>query len=287
MLEHFLDEKNYTCIKWFNLINEPNGGWSACDDFAKWKKGIENLHAEMVKRGLDKRVGIIGPDANAQKDYWWLDLNVLQLAKQTAMYELHEYAKKEDVESGHLERVFALKRDYAIRDGLRHRHRSADVVGTAGRREDRQRHQVAAGHVRVRHLVRVGQRGVSVDHRRHAAHDERLVVRIHALVALDLTLPTHAAPLLEERQHAEEVVLEVTAAGEAAGAAFRVAVVLQAGLNGLIDRAGERRRLALARLDRGGCRQRQRERAEHKVSRRLRHADSPCDDGRPVKILWK
>ena len=115
MLEHFLDEKNYTCIKWFNLINEPNGGWSACADFAKWKKGIENLHAEMVKRGLDKRVGIIGPDANAQKDYWWLDLNVLQLAKQTAMYDLHEYAKKEDVESGHLERVFALKRDYANR----------------------------------------------------------------------------------------------------------------------------------------------------------------------------
>jgi hypothetical protein len=115
MLEHFIVDRNYTCIKWFNLINEPNGNWSACADFQKWKQGIRNLHAEMLRRGLDKRVGIIGPDANAQKDYWWLDLNVLQLSKETGMYDLHEYAKKEDVESGHLERVFSLKRDYVNR----------------------------------------------------------------------------------------------------------------------------------------------------------------------------
>lgn len=115
MLEHFIDDKHYTCIKWFNLINEPNGNWSACADFDRWKHGILNLHAEMARRGLDKKVGIIGPDANAQKDYWWLDLNVLQLGRQTAMYDLHEYAKKEDVESGHLERLFALKRDFVNR----------------------------------------------------------------------------------------------------------------------------------------------------------------------------
>jgi hypothetical protein len=115
MLEHVLDDRNSTCIQWFNLINEPNGGWSACVDFPKRKQGIENLPAEMVKRGLDTRAGIIGSDATARKDYWSLDLNVLQLAKQTAMDDLHEYATKKDVETGHLERVFALKRDFANR----------------------------------------------------------------------------------------------------------------------------------------------------------------------------
>jgi hypothetical protein len=115
MLEHFVVEKKYTCIKWFNLINEPNGNWSACADFDRWKHGMLNLYAEMARRGLDKKVGLIGPDANAQKDYWWLDLQVLQLGRQTAMYDLHEYAKKEDVESGHLERLFTLKRDFVNR----------------------------------------------------------------------------------------------------------------------------------------------------------------------------
>ncbi|MFM8496294.1 MAG: hypothetical protein ACKOEM_12330, partial [Planctomycetia bacterium] len=39
MLEHFIVDKQYTCIKWFNLINEPNGNWSACADFDRWKHG--------------------------------------------------------------------------------------------------------------------------------------------------------------------------------------------------------------------------------------------------------
>lgn len=30
LLEHFLDDEKDTCIKWFKLINEPHGGWSAC-----------------------------------------------------------------------------------------------------------------------------------------------------------------------------------------------------------------------------------------------------------------
>ena len=50
MLEHFINEKQYTCIKWFNLINEPNGNWSACADFDRWKHGMLNLYAEMAKR---------------------------------------------------------------------------------------------------------------------------------------------------------------------------------------------------------------------------------------------
>lgn len=115
MLEHFVVERKYSCIRWFNLVNEPNGDWSACGDFPKWKQAIENLHAELKKRGLDRRIGIIGPDANSQKDYWWLDLTALTLSQRIAMYDLHEYARKEDVESGHLERLFALKRDYVDR----------------------------------------------------------------------------------------------------------------------------------------------------------------------------
>ena len=50
-LDHMLKEKGYSCVKYYNLINEPNGGWSHCADFSKWKTAIGNLHAECSRSG--------------------------------------------------------------------------------------------------------------------------------------------------------------------------------------------------------------------------------------------
>ena len=110
MIEHLQKVKGYTCLKYYNLINEPNGSWSACGDFPKWKIAIENLHAEFKKRGLDRSLLIIGPDANSQKDYYWLDLSVLKMPGLIGVYDLHEYANFRDVESGWLGRLFHSKR---------------------------------------------------------------------------------------------------------------------------------------------------------------------------------
>ncbi len=91
-LEYLIEERDYTCLKYYNLINEPNGNWSACADFNRWKVGVLNLDNELKRRGLDKKIKIVGPDATWQKDHYWIELAVRQLAPQMAGYEVHEYA---------------------------------------------------------------------------------------------------------------------------------------------------------------------------------------------------
>ena len=60
---YLLDEKGYTCIKYYNLINEPHGWWTYIT-FDQWKTAINNLHTEFVKRGIRDQVMIASPDAS-------------------------------------------------------------------------------------------------------------------------------------------------------------------------------------------------------------------------------
>ncbi|MGN6555450.1 MAG: cellulase family glycosylhydrolase [Verrucomicrobiota bacterium] len=115
LLEHLLNDKKYTCIKYFNLINEPNGNWSGCADFTKWKPAIAGLHAEFKKRGLDKKIQITGPDVTWMRDYNWLDRAVLECANDLGAYDVHEYIAHEDLESGYAEKIFWQKRDFINR----------------------------------------------------------------------------------------------------------------------------------------------------------------------------
>ncbi len=114
-LEHFVNVKGYTCIKYYNLINEPNGGWSGCADFDKWKAAIIGLHAEFARRGLTNQVQIIGPDVTWEKHYFWVDRAVLEIPNLLGAYDVHDYVKFEDLESGYLERVFRAKKDFITR----------------------------------------------------------------------------------------------------------------------------------------------------------------------------
>ncbi len=114
-LDHLIKDKGYTCLKYYNLINEPNGGWSHCADFGKWKTGINNLFAELQRRGLDKNIQITGPDVTWMRDYYWLDRAVLECPRILGAYDVHEYIAYEDLESGYAEKVLWQKRDYINR----------------------------------------------------------------------------------------------------------------------------------------------------------------------------
>ncbi len=131
-LDHLIKDKKYTCLKYYNLINEPNGKWSACADFGKWKTGIKNLHAELSKRGLLGKIQIIGPDATGQKSYYWLDLAVIEANKQLAAYDLHEYALPSDVESGWLEKLFYAKRLFINRFDVNGGPKKPFIMGEVG-----------------------------------------------------------------------------------------------------------------------------------------------------------
>ena len=109
-LHHLIEEKEYDCIKYFVLVNEPNneakGGWE------RWKTGVRLVSAELDKRGLGEKVTFLGTDA-AQGPMEWHTRGVDQLADLLEGYDFHLYAREENVRHGNLEAYFHKRWDYS------------------------------------------------------------------------------------------------------------------------------------------------------------------------------
>lgn len=115
-LVHLRNVKHYTCIAYFNFLNEPNSKSSGSIPFDRWKSGITALNAEFARRGLAKEVAIIGPDVTyLPHDGYWIDLTVQQCPKEIAAYDFHYYAPAADLESGYLEKFCWMKKAYIDR----------------------------------------------------------------------------------------------------------------------------------------------------------------------------
>lgn len=114
-LNHLIKVKKYSCIKYYNLVNEPNGDWATTDgDFEQWKEGIEILHKAIKKEGLDKYISIIGPDAtsfNNRKSKYkgldWARQTALQIPDLVSAYDVHDYPSKESIRSGEFQKTFS------------------------------------------------------------------------------------------------------------------------------------------------------------------------------------
>lgn len=108
--------KHYTCIVYFNLLNEPNSNSSGRIPFDKWKSAITALNAEFAKRGLAKDITIVGPDVCfLPRDGFWIDLTVQQCPKEISAYDFHYYAPAAEIESDYLEKYCWMKKDYIDR----------------------------------------------------------------------------------------------------------------------------------------------------------------------------
>lgn len=104
-LDYLLNEKKYTCIHYFNYINEANSEWSWCADWTKWRKGILSLHDELIKRGLDGKIGITGPDSVWDDEDIWIRNTVgdREIHDRVALYDIHMYPTIEEIRSGWVE----------------------------------------------------------------------------------------------------------------------------------------------------------------------------------------
>jgi len=102
-LRFLVNEKRFTCIKYFNLINEPNGYWAATEgNYQLWAKAIQYFHGEISRLGLSAAVKIVGPDAAiwTPKETWWIDSCATHLRQQVGLYDIHTYPSKIIVNSG-------------------------------------------------------------------------------------------------------------------------------------------------------------------------------------------
>lgn len=102
LVDFLIREKGYSCIRYYNLVNEPNGDWSATNtSYPLWAAAVREFHKNMEAAGLHSQVGIVGPDAAiwSEKEAWWIDSCAVRLGEQIQLYDIHTYPSKTTVNS--------------------------------------------------------------------------------------------------------------------------------------------------------------------------------------------
>ncbi len=109
-LDYLINTKQYSCIKYFNMLNEPNGSWSSNKgDYSLWKQLIELTYERMQAKGLLQKVQIIGPDISINRDAFlgnpvvgnsFVSNTVLDLGEKMGAYDYHLYPGDGKLENG-------------------------------------------------------------------------------------------------------------------------------------------------------------------------------------------
>jgi hypothetical protein len=108
-LDFLVNKKGYSCIKYYNLVNEPNGNWASTNgDWSQWKKGVIMLYDSLASIGLKGKVSIAGPDAvvvydnpvSQYKGLEWIYESINQLDHVIGAYDVHAYPDGETVRKG-------------------------------------------------------------------------------------------------------------------------------------------------------------------------------------------
>ncbi|MEG0276486.1 MAG: Ig-like domain-containing protein [Coprobacillus sp.] len=120
-LDYLINEKGYTCIKYYNMVNEPNyykrDHPEVTDQqvYDAWKTAIKNLRAEMIKTG-DKKITdlkIVGPDVYDGQEAWIKQTASADLKDYIDVTEIHRYAPLDEVKSGRIEEKLISWRELA------------------------------------------------------------------------------------------------------------------------------------------------------------------------------
>jgi hypothetical protein len=119
-INYLVNVKKYSCIKYYNLGNEPNGrdGYSelwkvgSSINFNNWRISILNLQKELIKRGLKESIKIVGPDCSNGNDWIKKIISDKELAAAIDVYEVHSYARDREIESGFYGKEMAYYRNY-------------------------------------------------------------------------------------------------------------------------------------------------------------------------------
>ncbi len=102
-VDFLINEKGYSCIKYYNMINEPNGFWSTTEgNYSLWAKAIRFFDNELKTLHLKDQLSLVGPDAAIWKpdEAWWADSCATDLKDIIGLYDIHTYPSKITVNSG-------------------------------------------------------------------------------------------------------------------------------------------------------------------------------------------
>ncbi|MFV0393611.1 MAG: Ig-like domain-containing protein, partial [Coprobacillaceae bacterium] len=114
VLEHLIEEKGYTCIRYYNMINEPNHKGNTTEIYEYWNRGIANLRGLMDASDNVKirDIQIVGPDVYTN---WrgWLDQTTAEENRDNiGVNEIHWYVPATDVYNGKVETELKSLQEY-------------------------------------------------------------------------------------------------------------------------------------------------------------------------------
>lgn len=115
-IEWLITTKGYSCIKYFNMVNEPNGDWSSINgNYALWKRLIELFHAKLVEKGIDTKIKLIGPDVAVWSTNLvsWVGNSSTDLGAKIGAFDIHTYPKETEVRDGSYQKMVKAYRDAA------------------------------------------------------------------------------------------------------------------------------------------------------------------------------
>ena len=110
LVDYLVHNKGYSCIRYYNLVNEPNGYWAATNkSFPLWASSVRQFYQYMKEFGLIGEVGIVGPDIAIwdKAETGWIDSCAVQLNEQIELYDIHTYPSKVTVNSGEYADIIA------------------------------------------------------------------------------------------------------------------------------------------------------------------------------------
>ncbi len=112
LLDFLVNKRGYTCIKYFNYVNEANSYWAFCGDYDIWKKGIAHLYDKLCELGISHKIRITGPDSVWDDGEAWL--HALSEDKDTAdkigLWDVHMYPTIEEIRGGEVQAKVAEQR---------------------------------------------------------------------------------------------------------------------------------------------------------------------------------
>ena len=114
--EYLIKNKNYACIKYYNLVNEPNGNWSSINgNYDLWKELIRAFNARLVARNLASASQIIGPDIAIWDTHsvGWVANTKNDLGEMVTSYDIHTYPTATSVRDGSYSNLIKAYRDAA------------------------------------------------------------------------------------------------------------------------------------------------------------------------------
>ncbi|NRS89269.1 hypothetical protein HNQ02_002195 [Flavobacterium sp. 7E] len=109
-LAYLVNTKGFTCIKYYNTVNEPNYSASANGgNYNLWKKASLAFYDEMIVLGIDSKVKLAGPDISyfGESDLEWFSKSAQDFGSKIGIYDVHLYPSKGSMFSNEFENTLA------------------------------------------------------------------------------------------------------------------------------------------------------------------------------------